>query len=170
MSIKRKFKSTILNQQYLFKNGKSAHFVNGEFLTGNDLEIAELDSEIENGIPFLYIDENDKVVDTTLQDKIKEAQAEAALRVLKEHEKGEVVKTTSNVDTQSQLGGAAQGNQTSTAADTQSVTNVGSTPAIIRPSNATLLANLKSPDSTSPAQKSTGIAASTDQGGNEQKL
>jgi hypothetical protein len=142
MSIKEKFKSTIGPQQYLFKNGKAAHFELGVYLTDVPEEISELKKEIKNGMPYIYQDPEDAIVDTTLQDKIRAAQADAVKRVIKEHEQGTVEDTTTDTGkkqldtlkdpvTQGGSGEVANANAANVVAS--------------RPTSATLLNNLKAP-------------------------
>ena len=93
MTIKRVFKNTMPNTQYLFKNGKSAQFVGGRYETDNSVEIFELDSEIQNGIPHLYIDLADSQVDTGMQDYVREAQIAATKRAIVEYEAAKAAET-----------------------------------------------------------------------------
>lgn len=85
MAIKRIFKSHIASTNYLTKKGKTLRFIEGKFMTDIEEEIAELEYEIKSGHPYIYIDAAEKEIDTTLEDKIKEAQREAAMKVLLEH-------------------------------------------------------------------------------------
>jgi hypothetical protein len=89
MSVKKVFKSTIEHNNYLFKNGKTAIFTGGRYITDDATEIAELISEIgtEEGKskhPFFFTDPADSEIDTTLQDRIQEAQAAAVAQVMKD--------------------------------------------------------------------------------------
>lgn len=51
---KHEFQNTAGSVQYLFKNGKSAHFIGGLYYTDIPYEIAELNKEIEEGNPFIH--------------------------------------------------------------------------------------------------------------------
>lgn len=93
MTIKRVFKNTMPNTQYMFKNGKSAQFVGGRYETDNAVEIFELDSEIQDGIPHLYIDPADSQVDTGMQDYVREAQIAATKRAIVEYEAAKAYET-----------------------------------------------------------------------------
>lgn len=86
MSIKRVYHNTMLNSQYLFKNGKAAHFTNGRFATDVASEISELDAEIVNGVPHIYINPTDSQEDTGLQDAIREAQVKATKEAVAAYE------------------------------------------------------------------------------------
>lgn len=54
-----KFKSRNGTLTFLFKNGKAANFIGGEYITEHKWEIDELQGEIATSHPFIYIDEND---------------------------------------------------------------------------------------------------------------
>lgn len=90
MTVKKIFKSTVDATQYIFANGKAAYFVGGRYVTDVPYEVAELTGEIQieghgkSLHPIFYIDTIDKEIDTTLQDKIKAAQAEALVKVMAE--------------------------------------------------------------------------------------
>jgi len=86
MTIKRVFKNTMPGTQYLFKNGKSAVFTNGRYETDIDWEIAELDEEIRQGIPHIYIDPKDTTVDTGQIDFIRQRQIEATKQAIRDYE------------------------------------------------------------------------------------
>jgi hypothetical protein len=86
MTIKRVFKNTMANTQYLFKNGKAAQFPGGRYLTDDPVEIAELDAEIRGGMPHLYADPEDFQVDTGLEDAINKAKADAVSKAIKDYE------------------------------------------------------------------------------------
>ena len=86
MAIKRVYKNTLLDSQYLFRNGKSAHFVGGRYLTDVKEEIEELDNEIRNGIPHIYVDPEDTVVDTGKEDFVAQRQREATIAAIREYE------------------------------------------------------------------------------------
>ena len=86
MAIKKVFKNRLGDSVYMFRNGKSAHFIDGRFITDFEWEISELDQECKSGHPHLFIDETDFEIDTSLQDEIKAAQAEATKTVLANRE------------------------------------------------------------------------------------
>lgn len=70
MSVFALFKSRIASSNYLYKNGKAASFVNGRYMTDQPAEIDELMEEIKAGNPFIYIDENEKEVDSDVKDPL----------------------------------------------------------------------------------------------------
>lgn len=77
MSIKRVFKNTERSSSFIFKNGKSAVFTQGEYYTDDENEIAELEAEIKAGHTYIYIDENKKEVDVSKLDPLHEIRAAA---------------------------------------------------------------------------------------------
>lgn len=85
MALKKVFKSSFSELSYITKAGKRIRFSQNRYLTDDEAEVKELEGEIKSGNPYLYIDPSEKEIDTTLQDKIREAQKAAALSVLAEH-------------------------------------------------------------------------------------
>lgn len=62
--VMRVFKSRIGTCNYPFaSSGKLAHFIRGEYLTDLPNEINELESEIRQGHPHIYIDEKKREID-----------------------------------------------------------------------------------------------------------
>ena len=90
--------STIPSVRYVFKNGTYAYFVAGRYRTHKVKEIEELDAEILEGHPHIYVKKDEAVVDTKnddplaglrrkiIDDYIKEQQAtrDAALDLSKQ--------------------------------------------------------------------------------------
>lgn len=66
----RLYKSTIPSINYIFKNGKPAIFVNGRFATDVESEIAELDKEIKERHPLIFIDSAEVEVSSVKVDPI----------------------------------------------------------------------------------------------------
>jgi hypothetical protein len=64
MSIKAVFKSSLPNIQYLFKNGKSAAFIGGAYYTDVESEIKELQDEVTNRHPIIFIDPAQSQIDS----------------------------------------------------------------------------------------------------------
>ena len=62
------FKSRAPTMGYVFKSGKSVHFMEGRYATSAKDEIDELTTECNNAHPNFYIDNNEKVVDSELVD------------------------------------------------------------------------------------------------------
>lgn len=52
----RLFINSIPNCRFIFKNGKAADFLNNEFVTDVEEEIAELEAEIKAGNPYISVD------------------------------------------------------------------------------------------------------------------
>lgn len=70
MSTLRVFKATLPSVNYIFKNGKPAIFVQGKFCTDVPAEIAELDEEVANHHPIIFIDSAEREVDSAAVDPI----------------------------------------------------------------------------------------------------
>lgn len=62
------FKSRATAMGYVFRSGRTVHFVNGEFATSNKAEIEELTAECESGHPCYYIDADQTTVDSEAVD------------------------------------------------------------------------------------------------------
>lgn len=74
-TIKKQFKSHIPSCKYIFKNGKEANFIGGKFFTNEESEVAELEKEVAHSHPHIYIDENEKEVDTKFVDPMEALRA-----------------------------------------------------------------------------------------------
>lgn len=75
MATLRVFKSTIPSVNYIFGNGKPAIFVNGVFRTDIPGEIDALQNEIAQHHPHIYIDENEREIDSELIDPMNALRA-----------------------------------------------------------------------------------------------
>lgn len=75
MSTLRIFKSTIPSVNYIFGNGKPAIFVNGVFRTDIASEISALESEVTQHHPHIYIDPNEREIDSELVDPMNALRA-----------------------------------------------------------------------------------------------
>jgi hypothetical protein len=84
MTLKTVFKSHLPSSQYVFKKGATAIFVRGRYETDNAEFIAELMQEVQGNHPHIFVDPNERTIDSDLQEKIRKAQAEAVSRVLAE--------------------------------------------------------------------------------------
>lgn len=85
MSIKKLFKSHFPSVNYVTVKGRTCSFIEGRFLTDHPDEISELEQVVNSkSNPHIYIDENEKEVDTGLQERIAAAQRAATLQVLEE--------------------------------------------------------------------------------------
>lgn len=70
MPIAKLYKATIPSINYIFRNGKPAIFVRGKFATDIASEIAELDEEIANAHPYLFVDTDEPTAETATGDLI----------------------------------------------------------------------------------------------------
>lgn len=73
----RLFKSSIANCRYVFKDGKVAAFLAGEYRTDDAKEINELEEEVHAKHPFIYIDENNWEVPAIAVDPLEEIRKKA---------------------------------------------------------------------------------------------
>lgn len=87
MAIKKVFKSKIQSCNYVFKSGKQASFIAGKYLTDIDTEIEELEAEIKSGHPHIFIDANEKEVDTEKLDPLEEIKRKAIAEYLEAQKK-----------------------------------------------------------------------------------
>lgn len=91
MAIKKKFKCSIPNTNFVLSNGKNIPFSGGVYITDDPVDIAELMREIvyegagRSKHPHIYVDVEDASVDTTLDDEIAAAQLKAKQEVLAKH-------------------------------------------------------------------------------------
>lgn len=58
----RLYKSSQRNVNFIFPNGRTAHFKNSTYFTSNAYEIAVLDSEVASGHPVISYDPNHKYI------------------------------------------------------------------------------------------------------------
>lgn len=83
MAIKQLFKSYLSSNNYITVKGRTCSFVEGRYLTDHPDEIAELRQIVsDKSSPFIYIDENEKEVDTTTQERLQGAAKKAILEEL----------------------------------------------------------------------------------------
>jgi hypothetical protein len=86
MTVKKVFKSYIPSINYVTPSGRTCVFREGRYETNHPEEIATLSKEIKDGtIPQFYIDPEEREIDTSLQDAMRQAAQDAALKVLAEH-------------------------------------------------------------------------------------
>lgn len=69
------FKSHILSCKYVFTDGTEAAFVNGRYMTDDEDRISELQKEITNKHPLIYVDDKEKTVDSTELDPMSALRA-----------------------------------------------------------------------------------------------
>lgn len=98
MAIKKVFKSYIPSNTYITTQGDVCVFKEGKCVTDNSRHIAELEWEIKRGNPHFYIDPDESEIDTTLQDRIAEAQKKATLQALEEYNKEVAAASGKDVD------------------------------------------------------------------------
>lgn len=77
MPKKTQFLSRVSSCRYIFKNGKEAAFINHKYLTDTLSEIEELQNEINQGHPTIYVDKNNLIVDTATLDPLHEIRKKA---------------------------------------------------------------------------------------------
>lgn len=70
MSTMRVYKATLPSVNYIFRNGKPAIFVNGKFCTDIPSEITELDEEVAAKHPIIFIDSDEREIDSAAVDPI----------------------------------------------------------------------------------------------------
>lgn len=56
------FKSSLPSCRFIFSNGKVANFVRGQYTTTLENEIKELEAEVAEGNPHIYIDNSQKTI------------------------------------------------------------------------------------------------------------
>lgn len=66
MALKTLFKSTLPSSMYVFKNGKVASFTNYRYATDIKDEIEQLKEEISLGHPYIYFDDKESSIDTSV--------------------------------------------------------------------------------------------------------
>lgn len=85
MAIKKLYKCYMPSMNYITAKGRTCSWVEGRYLTDHPDEIKELDLMVsEKSNPHIFIDENEMEVDTTLQERIQNAQREVTLQILAE--------------------------------------------------------------------------------------
>jgi hypothetical protein len=72
MAIETLYKGRIPCFNYLFANGKPAIFMDSKFSTGIQDEIDQLNKEVANNHPYIYIDAEELTIDTVKQDPMNE--------------------------------------------------------------------------------------------------
>ena len=89
MAVVNLFKSRASVMGYVFRNGKGVHFVDHNYTTTSQAEIDELNDEVANGHPDIYIDKDMVTVDTemlnpmaVIRAKIREEERAAILKAI----------------------------------------------------------------------------------------
>lgn len=114
MAIKKVFFSHLKSCVYMFKNGKPAYFINGEYHTDVPVEIDELTAECDQGNPAYFINPEKKEIDTAAdplehlkQKVIAEYLAAQAAASDPTNDRGSTETTKINVQTTDKLIGSA---------------------------------------------------------------
>lgn len=84
MAILKVFKNRIPNSNYITKAGKQLSFVNGTHTTDNEVDVQELEAEIKSGNPHIYVDENEKEVDSEAATPIQQLEQKMRAKILAE--------------------------------------------------------------------------------------
>lgn len=84
MAILKKFKAHIKSCSYFTSKGMQVAFINGEYVTGNEDIITELEAEVANGHPHIYVDATDAEVDTEALSPIEIIRQEAYAQAKKD--------------------------------------------------------------------------------------
>lgn len=88
--------NSLVNCQFIFKDGKVANFLGGRYLTNTPKEVEELDAEVALGHPHIYVKSEELTIDTTFVDPMdairekvrKEVLAEMAATTSKDNDRG----------------------------------------------------------------------------------
>lgn len=102
-SVLQLFKSRIASMRYVFKNGKTANFILGQYATDVESEITELHAEIKSGNPILHIDKDEPTklfvepIESLRAKIIAEYEAEKARTLNKNNDAGYSVQGRLNV-------------------------------------------------------------------------
>ncbi len=148
MTISAVFKSPMPSMSYLYKNGMSATFINGRYITDVEWQIAELAAEVgelgkhKSKHPYIYVDETEKEIDSEALSPIEliklKAKEEARTELLAEQAEAQAralnsaanVSTTKANDFAQSLGNsntiAQAGTAESTGSNDATVTATGS--------------------------------------------
>jgi len=103
------FKSHIPSVQYIFTNGKIAHFKEGRYATRIQSEIEELTTTCEAGHPTFYIDNTEAETDKEFLDPMSELRA----RFFKEFQEAAAGKVVNPGDSNNAAVGEGAGISTS---------------------------------------------------------
>lgn len=69
------FFSTLSSVNYILKNGKQCAFIDGAYYTSNEAEIAELNEEIRNGHPHIFVKPGQLTIESKLLDPMEALKA-----------------------------------------------------------------------------------------------
>ena len=125
VNLAKKFKSRMGAIVYIMKNGKPANFVEGEFVTSVPSEIAELDDEVANGHPIIYIDGGDSAV-VVAEDPMAGLKANMRAQILAEIAATPEVVTLPTANSLASLDSLKVGNITSSSSQSASTADSNS--------------------------------------------
>ena len=108
MAVEKLFKSRMLSCQYFFEDGARADFVSGRYSTADDAKIAQLELEIKNNHPHIYVDDNEVEVDTDKLDPLEHLRA----KFIAEYLAAQQAKEGTNFGTTGKQGNAEVGSAT----------------------------------------------------------
>lgn len=83
----RVFKATMASVNFIFPNGKPAIFQSGVYRTADEGEIQQLDYEISKGHPHIYVDPNEREVDSEMIDPMAVLRARHIAEYLEEQKR-----------------------------------------------------------------------------------
>lgn len=120
MAIKNVFTSTLPSCRFIFKGGKEAPFINGEYYTNDEIEIKELEAEIAASHPFISVNSEKKTIDTDKLDPLETIKQAAIAEYLakqaasnsKDNNRGISVQTKLTVANSTTIADAAAGSGT----------------------------------------------------------
>lgn len=131
------FRSALPHMQFAFKSGKIAVFQNNLFYTQNETEYKELKAEVEAGHPFISIDANEAVVDTTALTPREQLKKQLRAELMKEM--AERTAVTNNFGSYDGKASPAGMVTTTTVAEANSIPAV-ETPVVVKADASTLAA------------------------------
>lgn len=85
MAIKNIYKSTFPSINFVTSKGATLVFSEGRYVTDNEREIVELEWEVKNRHPHIYVDANEAQVDTEVVEALAAAHKRATDEVLAAH-------------------------------------------------------------------------------------
>lgn len=94
------FKSSLPSCRFIFSNGKVANFVRGQYTTTLENEIKELEAEVAEGNPHIYIDNSQKTISVEELDPLYAIKKKAIEEYLAQQQKA--------IDPNNDMGNTAQ--------------------------------------------------------------
>jgi len=127
------FKSRAGTMGYVFRNGKTVHFLGGVYATAAKDEIEELTKECENGHPNYFIDENQKTIDSAMMDPMAVLRAQIKQEILDQMRANDPSKDMGSYGTGKLEGIATSANISGAAAASESQAAASGAAGGIRP-------------------------------------